>query len=83
MRRAIAGMSIVRARRGAGKPGARAGHGDQAGQQKAEQREEDDRLIHRDYAPPAVMPALAAGIHVLATRKKGVNGRDEAGHDHV
>jgi hypothetical protein len=30
---------------------------------------------------PTVMPALVAGIHVLGTTKKDVDGRDKPGHD--
>jgi hypothetical protein len=41
------------------------------------------RMMSSGLPPSPVMPALVAGIHVLATRQhsKDVDGRDKPGHD--
>jgi len=69
------GMIVMRRRILAGKAIAGADKRDRAGNNGAEERQKDDGLVH--YRCLFVMPALAAGIHVLthSQRNEGVDGR--------
>jgi hypothetical protein len=49
--------------------------------QLVRRRYETAQLVQIHRRSLLVMPGLVPGIHVLATPKQGVDGRDRPGHD--